>query len=105
MASIPGPLTYTTAAQLATDPTFRGRVEVALLILAEQFQAETPGAAGTTGHVSRILWAARAIANPAGMAAQIEPLAALDTGIQTAGSAATDAQVLTAVTNALTQLI
>ena len=102
MATTPGPLTYVTSAAFINDTGFRGRVKIACITLAEQIMAEP---STTAGHNSRVRWALQVFQNPDGMASQVAQLAVLDTNVQAQGSAATDAQIQTAVQNAVPNLI
>jgi len=80
-------MTYSDSAALMSDITFRGRVKVAVLKLADSIMIE---ASSVPAHNTREKWAIQAMQNPDGIAAQIQPPTVMDPAIQTAGSQVDD---------------
>jgi hypothetical protein len=81
-------MTYDESAALMTDIEFRGRVKVACLKFADSILNE---ATGTPAHNTRVKWAQQTTVAPDLVASQVQPPVVMDSAVQTAGSAITDA--------------
>jgi hypothetical protein len=95
-------LTYAESDQLMTDPTFRGRVKVAMLNFTNYIYGE---AAGTAGHNARYRWAQGAIDQPDFWTNKIVPPTVMDSSVQAAGSAIDDPTLQTAVETTINKFI
>jgi hypothetical protein len=84
------------------DFTFRGRVKVAILRFADSIMLE---AATVSGHNARLRWAVQVFQQPENTAGQIQAPTVMDPGIQSAGSAVTDADLQTAVEATVAKLL
>ena len=103
-------LTYEESATLMNDFAFRGRVKVACLKYSTYILDEPPN---TPGHSARIRWAQGTTLNPEQSAATVQPSVVMDAAIQSAGlasppdtgSAATDAEVQSAVEGVVNKIL
>jgi hypothetical protein len=71
-----------------TDMEFRGRVKVSALKYADSIMIE---ASSVPAHNTRVRWAQNTMQNPEMAAQQIQPPVVMDSAVQTAGAAITDA--------------
>jgi len=107
-------LTYQESSDLTNDFKFRGKIKVAVLTFADYIYNE---ASNVTAHNSRYKWAQGAYQQPDMTAQGIHSVVVMDAGIQSAGlvddgtgtgnktSAATDAQIQTAVETVVNRII
>jgi hypothetical protein len=98
-SNFPGPLDYDTSNQLMNDFAFKGRIKVACMHLAVYIQGEAPA---TVAHNTRYEWALRTVRQPDISAQTVTPAVVMDTAVQAAGDAITDAALQTAVETAIT---
>jgi hypothetical protein len=80
-------LTYEESFTLMQDPTFRGRVKVAVLKFADSIMGEAPT---VPAHNTRLRWASGAFQNPDAVAAQTAQPVVMDSAVQAAGATVTD---------------
>ena len=97
-SNFPGPLDYTSSAQLMNDMVFRGRIKVACMKFATYIQNEPTT---TVAHNTRFKWAQNCVMNPDMQAAQFAPSVVMDPNVQTDGDTITDAALQTAVETAI----
>jgi len=71
-----------------TDMEFRGRVKVSALKYADSIMIE---ASSVPAHNTRVRWAQNTMQNPEMAAQQIQPPVVMDSAVQTAGAAISDA--------------
>ena len=96
-------MTYEESASLMMDATFRGRVKVACLRLADSIIIEQPNVAA---HNSRYKWAQNTFLNPDTVAAQVQPPTVMDSAVQDAGGAAiTDAALQASVETVIGKML
>jgi len=90
--------TYNELYTLTADSALRNRVRVAVIVAAQTIRGED---GGTPNHANRLLWAAAAMANPAGEAQRMfhAVLAANKDSTVEQISGASDAAIQTAVDN------
>jgi len=81
-------VTYEESAALMTDMEFRGRVKVSALKYADSIMIE---ASSVPAHNTRVRWAQNTMQNPEMAAQQIQPPVVMDSAVQTAGAAISDA--------------
>lgn len=81
-------MTYEESAALMTDMEFRGRVKVSALKYADSIMIE---ASSVPAHNTRVRWAQNTMQNPEMAAQQIQPPVVMDSAVQTAGAAISDA--------------
>ena len=92
-------INYDESQALINDTVFRGRVNIATLHFAQYILNELPTAAA---HNTRIKWAHSTYQNP-DMAAQ--QVTVMEDQVQAAGAAVSDANLQTAVENAVNKLL
>ena len=95
-------MTYDESAALMLDPDFIGRVKVACLRYATYIFDE---AATTPAHNSRMRWAQGTMVAPESVAISTTPPTVMDTAVQEAGPAITDAALQSAVENTVNKLL
>ena len=91
-------LSYSELASLMQDGSFRERVKVAVLSWADYVYGEDPG---TPAHNNRYQYAQKTFLNSDAIAAQLQPVVVMDPVIRTNGSDVTDAELQSAVENAI----
>jgi hypothetical protein len=84
------PIEYADLATVAADPLFLRRVGIAVAKFAAYVLGESPSVAN---HATRYRWAQSAIVNSSGIAAAIAMSVVLDSNVQAALMASTDAQI------------
>lgn len=96
-------MTYEESAALMVDIPFRNRVKVACLKYAEYINDQPSTAFDARNAFLR--WAASCIQNPDQTAMQVQPPTVMDTAVQTAGAAISDAGLQTAVETTVKKMI
>lgn len=95
-------MTYDESAALMRDADFIGRVKVSCLKFATYIFDEP---ATTPAHNSRIRWAQNTMVQPESVAVNVTPPTVMDTAVQDAGAAITDAALQSAVENTVNKLL
>jgi hypothetical protein len=96
------PLDYSSTAALMNDETFRGRIKVSCLHFADYIFGE---ANTVPAHNTRLKWAQQTFQMPDAVAQQVAPVVVMDDAVQQDGADITDADLQSAVENAVNKMI
>ena len=95
-------LTYDQSGTLMNDFAFRGRIRVGCLQYADTIMAE---ATTVPAHTTRVRWAQNTMQNPESAATGLQPIVVMDPAVQASGSNCTDAELQSAVENAVNKIL
>ena len=96
------PITYEESAAMMHDMAFQGRVKVACLKFADYIFGE---AVDVPAHATRLKWAQQTFTSPDAVAGQVTPTTVMDPAVQEDGTDIGDAELQSAVENAVNKIL